>query len=50
MTTKLKKLGEIWSDWNEHKIFGDNAMLEIGKAYPEVLKVWNNRQNKKEVK
>jgi hypothetical protein len=45
--TKLEKLGEVYSDWNERKISGDQAMARIQALFPRVtLKVWNSRINK----
>ena len=45
--TKLEKIGEVWSDWNERKITGDQAMARIHVIFPRVtLRVWNSRMNK----
>ena len=34
MTTKLDKLGDIWTQWNLSKLPADQAMHQIGKLYP----------------
>jgi hypothetical protein len=43
--TKLEKIGEVWSDWNERKLTGDQAMARIHVLFPRVtLRVWNKRR------
>ena len=48
MPIKDKGIGEIWCDWNEKKITGDEFAYEFGKRFEkELLRIWRKRQKLK---